>query len=148
MAKFQLWVQDDLCGEWDQHELQNFRKASWRRGLRGIWNQDNLCPWSFWGRQCTVGLRWKDKPNMGGNKPQTSVVTIQASADRMKRRHLDRKVAYHTVKPSEAKQRKLTLNGGGGRIEQTDSAHNGCFSGSPDKELKREMSFQYYEKRE
>ena len=37
----------------------------------------------------------------------------------MKRRHLDRKVAYHTAKPSEAKQRKLTLNGGGGTIEQT-----------------------------
>lgn len=60
----------------------------------------------------------KGQATHGENKPIVSLVTIGASADGMERRHLDRQVAYDTAKPSEAKQKKITLNGGGVNISR------------------------------
>ena len=83
---------------------------------------------------------------MGGNKLEASVVTMGASAGGG---NLGRQVrCHHMVKPPGAKQRRLTLNRCGGGLEQKGVATKGSVRGFPGRELRREMPFQFCEKRE
>lgn len=85
---------------------------------------------------------------MGRNKPEASVVTMGPPEDGMEKGYLGRQVGFHIAKPPKAKQRRLTLNGCGGGLEQKGVADKDSVRGSPGREPKRDIPFQYCEKRE